>query len=51
MVHLVRNSLDHGLETVEQRLAAGKDPVGTVTLNAFHQGGNIVNEKGERWKY
>ena len=44
MVHLVRNSLDHGLETVEQRLAAGKDPVGTVTLNAFHQGGNIVIE-------
>ena len=44
MVHLVRNSLDHGLETVEQRVAAGKDPVGTVTLNAFHQGGNIVIE-------
>lgn len=44
MVHLVRNSLDHGLETVEQRLLAGKDPVGTVTLNAFHQGGNIVIE-------
>lgn len=44
MVHLVRNSLDHGLETVEQRLAAGKDPVGKVTLNAFHQGGNIVIE-------
>lgn len=44
MVHLVRNSLDHGLETVAQRLAAGKDPVGKVTLNAFHQGGNIVIE-------
>jgi two-component system chemotaxis sensor kinase CheA len=44
MVHLVRNSLDHGLETPEQRVAAGKDPVGTVTLNAFHQGGNIVIE-------
>tara|TARA_B110000046_G_scaffold25975_1_gene25793 strand:+ start:2161 stop:4248 length:2088 start_codon:yes stop_codon:yes gene_type:complete len=44
MVHLVRNSLDHGLETVEKRLQAGKDPVGTVTLNAFHQGGNIVIE-------
>ncbi|UJX25380.1 chemotaxis protein CheA [Pseudoalteromonas sp. CF6-2] len=44
MVHLVRNSLDHGLETVEKRVAAGKDPVGTVTLNAFHQGGNIVIE-------
>jgi two-component system chemotaxis sensor kinase CheA len=44
MVHLVRNSLDHGLETVEKRLQAGKDPVGRVTLNAFHQGGNIVIE-------
>ncbi|WP_409424131.1 chemotaxis protein CheA [Pseudoalteromonas sp. RW-H-Ap-1] len=44
MVHLVRNSLDHGIETVEKRIAAGKDPVGTVTLNAFHQGGNIVIE-------
>lgn len=44
MVHLVRNSLDHGLETVEKRLQSGKDPVGTVTLNAFHQGGNIVIE-------
>ncbi|MCF6435491.1 chemotaxis protein CheA [Pseudoalteromonas sp. MMG022] len=44
MVHLVRNSLDHGLEIPERRIAAGKDPVGTVTLNAFHQGGNIVIE-------
>jgi two-component system chemotaxis sensor kinase CheA len=44
MVHLVRNSLDHGLETPEERVAAGKDPVGIVTLNAFHQGGNIVIE-------
>lgn len=44
MVHLVRNSLDHGLETPEDRIKAGKDPVGTVTLNAFHQGGNIVIE-------
>jgi len=44
MVHLVRNSLDHGLETVDKRVAAGKNPVGTVTLNSFHQGGNIVIE-------
>ncbi|MFY8351666.1 chemotaxis protein CheA [Pseudoalteromonas sp. SSM20] len=44
MVHLVRNSLDHGLETPEQREEAGKPKVGTVTLNAFHQGGNIVIE-------
>ncbi|AOT06722.1 chemotaxis protein CheA [Pseudoalteromonas luteoviolacea] len=44
MVHLVRNSLDHGLETPEERIANGKEPVGIVTLNAFHQGGNIVIE-------
>lgn len=44
LVHLVRNSLDHGLETTEQRLAAGKPGEGTITLNAYHQGGNIVIE-------
>ena len=44
LVHLVRNSLDHGLETTEQRLTAGKSGEGTITLNAYHQGGNIVIE-------
>jgi two-component system chemotaxis sensor kinase CheA len=44
MVHLVRNSLDHGLETPEERVASGKGETGTVTLNAYHQGGNIVIE-------
>jgi len=44
LVHLVRNSLDHGLETPEVRLAAGKDETGTLELKAFHQGGNIVIE-------
>jgi len=42
--HLVRNSLDHGIETSDQRVAAGKDPVGTITLKAAHQGGHIVIE-------
>jgi two-component system chemotaxis sensor kinase CheA len=42
MVHLVRNSLDHGVEKPEDRIAAGKPETGTITLNAFHQGGNIV---------
>jgi two-component system chemotaxis sensor kinase CheA len=42
LVHLVRNSLDHGLELPEKRLAAGKDETGNITLNAFHQGGNII---------
>lgn len=42
MVHLVRNSLDHGIEMPADRVAAGKPETGTITLNAYHQGGNIV---------
>ncbi len=44
LVHLVRNSLDHGIEMPEQRLAAGKPETGRITLNAYHRGGNIVIE-------
>jgi two-component system, chemotaxis family, sensor kinase CheA len=44
LVHLVRNALDHGLETPEQRLAAGKGETGTLELGAFHEGGNIIIE-------
>ncbi|SFK10165.1 chemotaxis protein CheA [Methylophaga sulfidovorans] len=44
LVHLVRNSLDHGLETPEKRLAANKPETGMLKLNAYHQGGNIVIE-------
>ncbi|MGD9786419.1 MAG: chemotaxis protein CheW [Sulfuricellaceae bacterium] len=44
LTHLVRNSLDHGIETPEKRIAAGKPAKGTVTLRASHQGGNIVIE-------
>ncbi len=44
LVHLVRNSLDHGIEMPEQRLAAGKPETGTVVLEAYHRGGNIVIE-------
>ena len=44
LVHLVRNALDHGLETPEQRLAAGKSETGTLELGAFHEGGNIIIE-------
>ena len=44
LVHLVRNALDHGLETPEVRIAAGKPATGTLLLNAYHQGGNIVIE-------
>ncbi|PHV10982.1 chemotaxis protein CheW [Chitinimonas sp. BJB300] len=42
MTHLVRNSLDHGIERPEVRVAKGKDEIGTLTLKAFHQGGNII---------
>jgi two-component system chemotaxis sensor kinase CheA len=42
LTHLVRNSLDHGVEMPEDRIAKGKDPQGTITLRAAHQGGNIV---------
>jgi two-component system, chemotaxis family, sensor kinase CheA len=44
LVHMVRNSLDHGLEGVEERLAAGKSETGTITLNAYHQSGSIIIE-------
>lgn len=44
LTHLVRNSLDHGIETPEVRRAAGKPEKGTITLRAFHQGGNVIVE-------
>lgn len=44
LVHLVRNSLDHGIEKPDERVAAGKPEQGTIQLNAFHKGGNIVIE-------
>jgi len=44
LVHLVRNSLDHGIEMPDVRKAAGKPEVGTLQLNAYHEGGNIVIE-------
>ncbi len=47
LTHLIRNSLDHGIEAPEVRAAAGKNPVGTITLRAAHQGGNVVIEVGD----
>ena len=44
LVHMVRNSMDHGLESAAERLAAGKPETGTVHLSAYHQGSNIVIE-------
>ena len=44
LVHMIRNSIDHGIESSEERLRAGKDSVGRIRLRAFHQAGNIVIE-------
>jgi two-component system, chemotaxis family, sensor kinase CheA len=44
LTHLIRNSLDHGIESPKKRKAAGKSPKGKITLSAMHQGGNIVIE-------
>ncbi|EBX3762695.1 chemotaxis protein CheA [Salmonella enterica subsp. enterica serovar Livingstone] len=44
LTHLVRNSLDHGIEMPEKRLEAGKNAVGNLILSAEHQGGNICIE-------
>jgi two-component system chemotaxis sensor kinase CheA len=42
LMHIIRNALDHGIESAEERRAAGKSPVGHVTLNAYQQGNSVV---------
>ena len=44
MVHMIRNAVDHGLETSEEREMDGKDKIGTIHLTAYHGGGNIIIE-------
>lgn len=44
LVHMVRNAVDHGLETPEDRIKAGKPEKGAISLRAYHRGGNIVIE-------
>jgi two-component system, chemotaxis family, sensor kinase CheA len=44
LTHLVRNSMDHGIEPAEVRVARGKPAIGTVTLNAYHDSGSVVIE-------
>lgn len=44
LVHLVRNALDHGLETANERIQKGKPQIGTLQLNAYHHGSNIIIE-------
>ena len=42
LTHLIRNSVDHGIEMEADRIAAGKSAKGTITLSAYHQGGSVV---------
>lgn len=44
LTHMIRNAVDHGIESPEVRRARGKSPVATVRLRAFHDGGNVVIE-------
>jgi two-component system chemotaxis sensor kinase CheA len=44
LVHLVRNAVDHGIEMPDARRAAGKDDQGTISLHAYHKGGNVIVE-------
>jgi two-component system chemotaxis sensor kinase CheA len=47
LVHLVRNSCDHGIEPAEVRISAGKSPYGRLTLRAYHEGGQVNIEIGD----
>ncbi len=44
LTHLIRNAVDHGIDTPEERLQAGKPEQGVIRLRAFHQGGNVIIE-------
>ncbi|MCD6449114.1 MAG: chemotaxis protein CheA [Thermotogaceae bacterium] len=44
ILHLLRNAIDHGIESKEERIAKGKPPVGTIILSARHEGNNVVIE-------
>ncbi len=44
LMHMIRNSMDHGIETATERVAAGKSPVAKIELKAYHQAGHIVIE-------
>ena len=44
LVHIIRNSCDHGIETPEERAKAGKSPKGLIRLNAYYEGNNIIIE-------
>jgi two-component system chemotaxis sensor kinase CheA len=42
LTHMIRNAVDHGLESAEARVAAGKDPVGSILLSAAHRSGSVI---------
>ena len=42
LMHIIRNALDHGIESAEERVTAGKNPIGRITLNAYQQGNSVV---------
>jgi two-component system chemotaxis sensor kinase CheA len=44
LIHIIRNSADHGIETPEERISKGKEPTGNIWLRAFHDGNNVVIE-------
>ena len=48
--HILRNSIDHGIETPEERVAAGKPEQGTVTIKSFHEGGQVMVEVSDDGK-
>ena len=50
LTHLIRNSVDHGIEDPEQRAGAGKPEEGVVTLRAYHEGGNVLIEVSDDGK-
>jgi two-component system, chemotaxis family, sensor kinase CheA len=50
LVHLLRNSVDHGLETVQERVASGKPETGTVWLRAYHSGNHVFIEVEDNGK-
>jgi len=47
LTHLIRNAIDHGIETPEERIAAGKAPEGVVSLRAYHESGQVIVEIGD----
>jgi two-component system chemotaxis sensor kinase CheA len=50
LVHMIRNSVDHGLEMPDERIKQGKDESGLIRLKAYHRGGNVVIEIGDDGK-